>query len=106
MKPAPSFQQAVARFVADNQLEAPVAARLLDLVSEVGELAKEALEGSRYGQVAFEPPPTWSDELGDCFFSLVCLANSTGVDLGTALDRALEKYRERLEQSGQTGSGR
>ena len=68
----PDFQKNVAVFVADHQLEAPVETRLLDLVSEVGELAKEVLKGSDYGRKPAQLPPAWADELGDVFFSLIC----------------------------------
>ncbi|MGI9048120.1 MAG: hypothetical protein ACR2GU_01875 [Rubrobacteraceae bacterium] len=37
--------------------------------------------------------------------SLVCLANSTGVSLETALDGALEKYHARFSGQGDIGSG-
>ena len=46
---APAFQQVVAEFVSAHHLEAPPEIRVLDLVSEVGEVAKEALKGSAYG---------------------------------------------------------
>jgi hypothetical protein len=80
--------------------------RALDLVSEVGELAKEILEGTDYGSALFEAPEGWTGELGDSLFALVCLANSTGVDLEAALNAALEKYRERLALGGYAESGR
>lgn len=99
-------QRAVAEFVREHGLEAPVQARLLDLVSEVGELAKETLEGTGYGRAPFHPPGGWEGELGDALFALACLANSTGVDLGAALNQALEKYSERLALEGDAGSGR
>ena len=51
----PVLQKAVARFVETHGLQAAVQARLLDLVSEVGELAKEALKGTRYGREPFRP---------------------------------------------------
>jgi NTP pyrophosphatase (non-canonical NTP hydrolase) len=101
-----SMQGAVAAFVEENGLEAPVYARALDLVSEVGEPAKEVLEGTDYGRAPFEAPEGWTWELGDALFALVCLANSTGVDLEAALKAALEKYRGRLEFRGDAGSGR
>jgi NTP pyrophosphatase (non-canonical NTP hydrolase) len=100
------FQRAVSRFVQSHGLEAPVHARVLDLVAEVGELAKEALKGAHYGREAFQPTPGWPGELGDAFFSLICLANSTGVDLESALTETLEKYRRRLAATGDSGSGR
>jgi NTP pyrophosphatase (non-canonical NTP hydrolase) len=98
-----SMQGSVAAFVEEHGLEAPLHARALDLVSEVGELAKEILEGTDYGRAPFEAPEGWTAELGD---ALVCLANSTGVDLEAALVGTLEKCRERLALGGDAGSGR
>jgi NTP pyrophosphatase (non-canonical NTP hydrolase) len=102
----PECQQTVANFVAEHGIEAPVQARLLDLSSEVGELSKEYLKSTDYGRKPFEKPPDdWQDELGDVLFSLVCLANGTGVNLETALQRALDKYEDRLRHGGDAGSG-
>lgn len=42
-------QRQVAAFVAEHDLETPPAYRLLDLVSAVGELAKDANESTGYG---------------------------------------------------------
>ena len=102
----PAFQQAVARFVMAHGLEASPQARLLDLVSEAGEVAKELLKGTNYGREAFRPGAAWAGELGDLFFALACLANATGVDLEAALEDALAKYEARLAQRGDAGSGR
>jgi NTP pyrophosphatase (non-canonical NTP hydrolase) len=99
-------QERVGRFVAAHGLDAPVEVRLLDLVSEVGELAKEVLKGSDYGRAPFVPPEGWDGELADTLFALLCLANSTGVDLDTALTAALAKYADRLATRGAAGSGR
>ena len=101
----PEFQQAVANFVADHGLEAPAHTRLLDLSSEVGELSKEYLKSTDYGRKPFgKPAAGWQDELGDVLFSLVCLANTTGVNLETVLQRALDKYDERFRRAGGAGS--
>lgn len=100
------LQKQVAEFVEKNGLEAPVHARTLDLTSEVGELAKEALKGTGYGREQFDSSQDWDNELGDVFFALLCLANSTGVDLETALEDALMKYRGRIESRSDAGSGR
>ena len=99
------FQQAVATFVGENELEAPVHARVLDLVSEVGELDKEILKVTDYGGQPFRPTEEWSGELADILYSLTCVANSTGVDLEAALNEALDKYEGRLAQKGDAGSG-
>ena len=102
----PLFQLAVARFVEAQALEVPPAIRLLDLVSEAGEVAKELLTGTRYGREEFRPGAAWPEELADLFFALVCVANSTGVNLESALEAALAKYDARLAGRGHAGSGR
>lgn len=98
------IQETVAKFVASHGLESSVQARLLDLASEVGELAKEYLSGSRYGRDAFRASPEWPAEVGDVLFSIVCVANGSGVDLESALGDAMEKYRRRLSDRGHPGS--
>jgi NTP pyrophosphatase (non-canonical NTP hydrolase) len=96
--PTHDFQKNVAEFVNKRQLEASMEVRLIDLLSEMGEVAKEALKGSAYGKADFDQTPAWAEELGDVFFSLVCLANSTGVDLEKALEDVLVKYEMRLNE--------
>lgn len=102
----PGYQRRVADFVDAAGMRAGVESRTLDLVSEVGEVAKEVLKATQYGEAPFDTPPDWADELGDLFFSLACLANATNVDLDRALDGALAKYRARLTTRGDAGSGR
>ncbi len=69
-------------------------------------MSKEYLKGTDYGREPFEEPTDgWQDELGDVLFSLVCLANSTDVNLEAALQTALNKYEERLRLEGDAGSG-
>jgi NTP pyrophosphatase (non-canonical NTP hydrolase) len=97
-------QQAVAEFVQRHSLETDVEHRLLDLVSEVGELAKEVLKGTQYGRIPATLAPNWQTELGDVLFSLLCLGNTTNVDLENALREALEKYEQRLAARRDAGS--
>jgi NTP pyrophosphatase (non-canonical NTP hydrolase) len=104
--PPPLYQTLVARFVAQHNLSADLETRLLDLLSEMGEVAKEALKSTNYGQNPFLPSEEWENELGDLFFSLICIANSTGVDLDTALEKALDKYSQRLEDTDTPSSGK
>jgi NTP pyrophosphatase (non-canonical NTP hydrolase) len=98
------FQDTVARFVEAHRLAISVQARLLDLISEVGELAKEVLKATHYGHEPFQPTQDWADELGDLFFSLICIANSTGVNLEEALQSVLQKYESRFARKGDAGS--
>ena len=44
--------------------------------------------------------------IGVPLFALLCLANSTAVDLEAALAAAMAKYAQRMAHSGQAGSGR
>ena len=97
-------QQAVADFVQRHGLETDVEHRLLDLVSEVGELAKEVLKSTQYGRAHGALTPNWQVELGDVLFSLLCLGNATEVDMDSALHEALEKYEQRLAAHGSAGS--
>jgi len=100
----PEFQDAVARFVAEHNLEAGVEIRLLDLLSELGEVAKEVLKGNHYGTSALVQTEAWEEELSDVFFALVCLANTTGVDLNRGLQKVREKCALRVQDKGSPGS--
>ena len=89
-----------------HNLEISVRDRMLDLTSEVGELAKEILLNTDYGNCDFYPTNAWADELGDVFFSLICLANTTEVNLSKSLSYAIAKYQARLNIQGEAGSGK
>ena len=97
-------QRRVAEFVARHDLETPPEFRLLDLVSELGEVAKNAAESTDYG----DDPASLdldSDEIGDVLFALLALAESVDVDVGDALDEAIVKYEARLDEDGSPASG-
>jgi NTP pyrophosphatase (non-canonical NTP hydrolase) len=96
-------QRRVAEFVATHDLHAAPEYRLLDLVSEVGELAKDANVSTDYGSTP-EDVAINDDELGDALFALLALAESLDVDAGSALETALEKYEERIDTSGEPSS--
>jgi NTP pyrophosphatase (non-canonical NTP hydrolase) len=69
-------------------------------------VSKEVRKATSYGREPFQPREQGADELADVFFTLVCLSNGTGVDLGVALRGALEKYGERRATGEDAGSGR
>ena len=103
-----SMQQQVADFVAQHGLEAPLPHRLLDLLSELGELSKEALKATDYGKHPLPSgaiTPQWEAELGDVLFALICIANATNVTLEDALTSTLKKYQQRIETANSAGSG-
>lgn len=96
-------QRRVAAFVERHDLEADPAYRVLDLVSEVGEVAKEVNRSTEYG--ATDEVEIAEDEVGDAVFALLALAAGVGVDAGEALEVAIRKYERRLDTSGTAGSG-
>jgi NTP pyrophosphatase (non-canonical NTP hydrolase) len=62
------------------------------LVEETGELARilNHLYGDKPKKQS-EAKQDLEDELGDVYFTLVCLANSTGVDLDKGLEKSVSK---------------
>jgi len=97
-------QRRVAAFVDSHDLDAPPAYRLLDLVSELGELAKDANASTGYGTDP-DALDLSDDEVGDALFALLALAESVDVDADDALETALDKYEGRLAETGDAGSG-
>jgi NTP pyrophosphatase (non-canonical NTP hydrolase) len=69
---------------------------LAQLVEEVGEVAR--VLSRQYGQQTTkdgDAPLRLGDELADVLFAVICLANSTGIDLSTALEHNLAKKTAR-----------
>ncbi|ELZ43348.1 nucleotide pyrophosphohydrolase [Halorubrum coriense DSM 10284] len=97
-------QDKVASFVQEHEMESPPTYRLLDVVSELGEVAKDAAESTDYGSSP-EEVNIASDEIGDVLFSLLALAEATEIDAGEALEEAMAKYDERIADSGTPSSG-
>ncbi len=66
------------------------------LMEEVGEVAR--IMARRYGEQSFKKSDEGvdlADEMADVLFVLICLANQTGIDLTTALQKNLEKKTNR-----------
>ena len=62
------------------------------LMEEVGELSRLIVR--QYGEQSFKESDKGkelSDEMADVLWVLICLANQTGVDLNSALQKNLEK---------------
>ena len=62
------------------------------LTEEVGEVAR--IIARKYGEQSFKESDKGKelgDELADVLFVVICLANQTGVDLTTALQKNLDK---------------
>jgi NTP pyrophosphatase (non-canonical NTP hydrolase) len=66
------------------------------LTEEVGEVAR--IIARRYGEQSekeSDKDKDLGDEMADVLFVLICLANQTGVDLQTALQKNLDKKTKR-----------
>jgi len=100
------MQNCVKAFVQKNHLSCTAESRYIDLVSEIGELGKEILKGTEYGQNPFQSSGTTMDEMGDCLFSLFALCCEMKIDAREALNASLQKYQKRMETTGSVGSGR
>jgi NTP pyrophosphatase (non-canonical NTP hydrolase) len=66
------------------------------LMEEVGEVAR--IMARRYGEQSekeSDKGADLADEIADVLFVLVCLANQTGIDLTSAIDKNLQKKTAR-----------
>ena len=66
------------------------------LMEEVGELSRIMVR--KYGDQSFknkEEELLLADEMADVLFVLICLANQTGVNLATALEKNIQKKTNR-----------
>lgn len=65
------------------------------LMEEVGELAR--VMARKFGDQSFKKgeEENLEEEIADVLFVLVCIANQTGVDLTTALQKSLDKKTKR-----------
>lgn len=96
-------QRQVEKFFEKNNLGGNTAFRLLDLVSEIGEIAKDATKSAEYGEKP-ENLEVKEDELGDALFSLLAVANDLDIDIEEALEQSITKYNERIQEKGDPGS--
>ena len=82
----------------------PVHARILDIQSELGELAKEYLKHSKYGTTDFSLEENFKMEYGDVLYSLLSLADELNIDANACLDKAISKYEDRILKKNSMGS--
>lgn len=99
------IQEKIQLFCFHHNMIASPEHRLLDVVSELGEAAKEVLKATDYGRKEFSVTDDFADEMGDALFSLIACANAAHIDLDSALDRVLKKYDKRSAK-GDIGSDR
>ena len=90
------IQKKVKLFCEKNELNSPIEHRVLDTMSELGEVAKEVLKMSNYGKRPVKYNNKLKMELGDVFYSIITIANAFAIDLDEALNKVLEKYEQRM----------
>jgi len=99
-----NWQQQSTEFAQKQNLTHAPSVYVLDLISEVGEVAKEILLAMEYGERPFQLQAGLVGELGDVLYSLCLLATAVNVDLDEALAVALQKYAARQQAKGHIGS--
>lgn len=97
------IQKKVKDFCKKYSLKSSPEVRVLDTMSELGEVAKEILKMTDYGRKPLIYREEMKSELGDLFYSLITIANEFNVDLDEALNIVLAKYENRLKK-GSAGS--
>jgi len=93
-------QETVAQMTEKYNLEISPELRYIDLASEVGELGKEILLSTDYGKNQFDATDNLESEIGDTFYSLICIANSLDINLSNALIKVIQKYEKRFFEKG------
>ena len=83
----------------------PIHARILDIQSELGELAKEYLKHSKYGTSDFQLEEDFKMEFGDVLYSLLSLSNELNFNAEEYLNKVLDKYKSRIDKNKSMGSG-
>ena len=99
-----SAQEMIKQITNKYNLEISPELRYIDLSSEVGELGKEILLSTDYGDNQFIATDNLESEIGDTLYSLICIANSLNIDLSKALMSVLQKYEKRFSEKGNIGS--
>ena len=95
------LQKKIKKFCEENNMESSAEHRVLDTMSELGEVAKEILKMSDYGRKRRKPiehKEGLKSELGDVLYSLITIANTFNIDLEDALQQVLKKYERRMKK--------
>ena len=92
------IQKKVKLFCEKNELNSPLEHRVLDTMSELGEVAKEILKMSDYGDRSIKYNDNLKMELGDLLYSIITIANVFDIDLDEALNEVLKKYEQRMHK--------
>lgn len=78
--------------------------RIHDIVSEVGELAKEVIKAQDYGQKTFAVTKDLFLEYGDVLYSLLSFGIENNIDIEDSLEQVINKYKARFANKKHIGS--
>ena len=101
-----NWQSRASQFAKEHNLHHAPGVYALDLMSELGEVAKEILLATDYGKRPY-PDSTneaLASELGDALYSLCQLATSASINLEDAFTETMQKYQNRWQEKGHMGS--
>lgn len=88
------MQTAVAQTVDRLEMHATATAILLDVQDKLGDLCREALRITSNGRRPFRPTQGWESAIAELSFTILSLADQTGIDL----EQAVQKVVMRLSQ--------
>lgn len=97
------LQGKIREFSMVHNLDSAPEYKILDTISELGEVAKEMLKMTNYGKNKMNFREEMKLEIGDLLYSVITIANSLNIDLERTVDAVLVKYEKRLKR-GSAGS--
>ena len=95
--------QPLREFIAQHNLETQPAFSLLDVMSELGEVAKLLLHSTNYGQHPEAADSAQMREaIGDLMFAVAYLSTLYDVDPEAALWESVRKFKSKLQSRPET----
>ena len=70
--------------------------RMLDISSEVGELSKEILKSTKYGEKEFIMTNEFQEEYGDVLYSVLSMGIENGIDVEANINKMIKKMNSRF----------
>jgi hypothetical protein len=103
MENSPQLEAVVASAIDTAALGAAAPALILELQTDLGQLAALATVATERGRRPFRPPQGWSERLGQIGLTIYNLADQTGVDLDARIrERAAAVTRAAHSAAHQT----
>ena len=70
--------------------------RMMDISSEVGELNKEVLKSTKYGEKEFIMTNEFQEEYGDVLYSVLSMGIENGIDIEANIKKMIKKMNSRF----------